>query len=57
MLSPSLRSVLRSLFSFEGEEALEKDGCLLLSIEDEQELVALPIARYDDKLSRHLRFK
>lgn len=57
MLSPSLRSVLRSLFSFEREDALERDGCLLLSIEDEQELLALPIARYDDKLSRHPSFK
>lgn len=45
MLRPSLRSVLRSLCEEEDEEAplLENPKWVLLSMEDEEELVALPI--------------
>ena len=57
MLSPSLRSVLRSLLRCGREDALERDGWLLLSIDDEQELLLLPILRCNDKQSRHLTFK
>lgn len=43
MLRPSLRSVLRSLCEEEEAPVFEKAKWLLLSIEDEEELVALPI--------------
>lgn len=42
MLSPSLRSVLKSLL--QREDAEERDGWLLLSMEEEEELLGLPIA-------------
>lgn len=42
MLSPSLRSVLKSLL--QREDAEERDGWLLLSMEEEEELLGPPIA-------------
>ena len=44
MLRPSRRSVLRSLCEEEEAPVVEKAKWLLLSIEDEEELVALPIS-------------
>ena len=57
MLRPSLRSVLRSFCEEEDEPVLEKAKWLLLSIEDEEELLALPIFADVMKMSRHLGFK
>lgn len=53
MLSPRLRSVLRSLLSRGKEDADETVGWLLLSIDDDEEFVALPIVNKDTQ-SIHL---
>lgn len=43
MLRPSLKSVLKSLAGLEKDEAVERAGWLLLSVEDDGELPLSPI--------------
>ena len=54
MLRPRLRSVLRSLFRRGKEDADETVGWLLLSIDDDEEFVALPIVNKDTQ-NKHLK--